>query len=77
MSEHFYQSPTTGTLEASRCNIDVKGRLRHRRTGADCKVDALTSLPESDCRYYPNKEQTKSLASLMYYHFLPSVSLIL
>ena len=72
-TEHFYNSPSTNTLEASRCNIDVKGRLRHRRTGANCKIDAATSLPEADCRYYPNKDQTKATASLMYYHFLPTV----
>ncbi|KAF6020746.1 hypothetical protein EB796_020902 [Bugula neritina] len=43
-------------------------------TGAPCKMDPVTSLPEPDCRYYPDRRQTKASSSLMYYHFLPSIS---
>ena len=73
ITEHFYQSPSTNTIEASKCNINVLGRNRHRMTGDDCVIDPDTSLPEEDCRFYPNRAQTKALSSLMYYHFLPSV----
>ncbi|XP_067949142.1 calcium-activated chloride channel regulator 3A-1-like isoform X2 [Watersipora subatra] len=73
VTEHFYQSPTTNTIEPSRCNINVKGRMRHRVTGANCKIDPKTSLPESDCRYYPDRAATSAESSFMYYHYLPSV----
>lgn len=77
ITEHFYQSPTTNTIEPSRCNINVVGRMRHSETGADCKLDPATSLPESKCRFYANRAQTKALSSFMYYHFLPSVRILL
>jgi len=69
ITEHFYQSPTTNKIEASRCNIQIQGRLRNRLTGALCVLDLATSLPEPDCRYYPDRRQPRASSSLMYYHY--------
>lgn len=74
IKQNFYYSTTTNSLEPSRCTVNVKGRNRNRRTGAPCKIDPVTSFPESDCRFYPTPTMAKKQASLMYEQFLQSVS---
>mgnify|MGYP001795951420 FL=1 len=71
--DHFYNSITTGELEPTRCSRGVRGMTRNRRTGEQCKLDPLTSMPEADCRFYENDDQTKALGSLMYSTSLTSV----
>lgn len=73
--EHFYYSPRTGSIEASKCNDNIKGNQRHRITLSSCKINATSSLPEEHCRFYANEAASKGTSSMMYYQYLSSVSI--
>lgn len=71
--DHFYISELN-RVEPTRCNIHIQGRMRNRRSDSECVIDPKTSLPETDCRFYPSANQTTATGSIMSHHFLPTVS---
>lgn len=73
IKDHFYRSMTNGEIEPTRCSRDVRGHTKNRVTGEQCKIDPVRQVPEADCRFYENDDQTTAQASLMFSTSLSSV----
>ncbi|XP_051866651.1 calcium-activated chloride channel regulator 1-like [Pristis pectinata] len=61
----FYRSGD-GSIEATRCSKEVKGSYK------GCRNDKMTGLPDRDCKFNPDKNQTASV-SIMYIQGLENV----
>ncbi|KAL2089532.1 hypothetical protein ACEWY4_014220 [Coilia grayii] len=64
----FYRS-SKGTVEATRCSKEIQGRHGE----SECKLDATTGLPTSDCKFLPIKDAPVK-ESIMSFPFLDHVS---
>ncbi|XP_069798486.1 calcium-activated chloride channel regulator 1-like [Narcine bancroftii] len=63
-----------GVVEATRCSKKMKGKTADC-TGTSCtpcKIDANTGLPNGNCKFFPEKDQSSS-SSIMYVQGLPNV----
>lgn len=76
IADHFYISPTTESIEATRCDISIRGSHRLEGTDIPCGLNLTTSLPEDKCRFYPSSDTSYGTGSMMYYNYLPSVSFL-
>lgn len=72
--QHFYEDDAK-KIQASRCNLNIKGMTFDRVTYRDCVVDRTTGLYERSCRFAPNTKSINDVkvASMMSYQFIDQV----
>ncbi|XP_071106743.1 calcium-activated chloride channel regulator 1-like [Haliotis cracherodii] len=67
--QKFYFSPSTGKMEAVRCNIEIYGQIYIRYPNGTlifCRdLDPHTGRFPDDCSYRPDARRTKSVSSIM------------
>ena len=76
--KHFYHTQHR-EVEPVRCSRRVQGKsVVHLRNGKErpCRIDRKTSLPEAECRFFADNNNTRATGSLLFFHFLNSVSKI-
>ncbi|XP_067673202.1 calcium-activated chloride channel regulator 1-like [Haliotis asinina] len=75
--QKFYFSPSTGKMEAVRCNIEIYGQIYIRYPNGTlvfCRdLDPHTGRFPDDCAYRPDYRRTKSVSSIMDRVFIRSI----
>ncbi|XP_051869142.1 calcium-activated chloride channel regulator 1-like [Pristis pectinata] len=63
-----------GIAEATRCSKEIKGKTVDctDTSCTPCNIDANTRLPNGNCKFFPEKDQSSS-SSIMYVQGLPNV----
>ena len=59
------------------CGKHMKGKLEDSVTGGNCTINSSTALPTDTCQFKPDKNFPGVTASMMCFHYISEVSVLL
>lgn len=72
--ESFYFSPSTETIEATRCSTNIQGVYLNQFTGGSCGLNPDNGLYDALCTFYPTNQESTEISSFMGHNYLDAVS---